>query len=413
MAGISLRTKNKPKKAAPVKIGKGFITARSANTSVKDLIPRDADMKYYGIEPNFSEAQPDADKRSLVINQSYNWYSHFYTYKDAKEMLVRYLEDQKTSKDTLKDVRRASDNKMNPSAGWLSRMALRGLILDEQQTAHIEKTVQKLVNSVKEVQEEKAELKVGTKVNVQEIMRDRASDTAGELDAIYDEFAAAKYPKEFPGLDKRVTQEFQSLNILPQHVPNIVKRWERQKNECEELIAGKDEQLNEAYAHVSKTQQKNMLKFINQMIDAINGYVSFKQATRQAKPRKAVPVEKTVAKLKYLKTFKDVTQKLDLVSVSPVKLHNSTEAWVYDTKKRRLYHYVADTYSNCLIVKGNTILGFDKKESGSKMLRRPTEQIAGVSGSKPVARKYFEAIKAVSAVPNGRFNADMIILRAF
>jgi hypothetical protein len=34
-------------------------------------------------------------------------------------------------------------------------------------------------------------------------------------------------------------------------------------------------------------------------------------------------------------------------------------------------------------------------------------------GSKPAARKYFKDIKAVSITPNGRFNAGMIILKAF
>jgi len=46
-------------------------------------------------------------------------------------------------------------------------------------------------------------------------------------------------------------------------------------------------------------------------------------------------------------------------------------------------------------------------------LRKPGEQIKEIMGSKPVARKYFKEIKAVSTVPNGRFNENMIILKAF
>jgi hypothetical protein len=34
-------------------------------------------------------------------------------------------------------------------------------------------------------------------------------------------------------------------------------------------------------------------------------------------------------------------------------------------------------------------------------------------GSKPAARKNFKDIKAVATVPNGRFNENMIILKAF
>ena len=61
--------------------------------------------------------------------------------------------------------------------------------------------------------------------------------------------------------------------------------------------------------------------------------------------KKPVPVEKIVAKLKYLKEFKDPANKLDLVSVHPTKLHGASEAWVYDTAKRKLHHYIADEYS--------------------------------------------------------------------
>ena len=48
-----------------------------------------------------------------------------------------------------------------------------------------------------------------------------------------------------------------------------------------------------------------------------------------------------------------------------------------------------------------------------KTLRKPAEQLKGVIGSKPAARKFFKEIKSVSAIPNGRFNDKMIILKAF
>ena len=126
-----------------------------------------------------------------------------------------------------------------------------------------------------------------------------------------------------------------------------------------------------------------------------------------------MPVEKVVSKLKYLKEFKDPAMKLDLVSLHPVKLHGASEAWVYDTAKRKLHHYIADEYSKSFTVKGNTILGFDNIKSEIKTLRKPSEQIKEVMGSKPAARKFFAEIKAVSVQPNGRFNEHMIILKAF
>ena len=144
-----------------------------------------------------------------------------------------------------------------------------------------------------------------------------------------------------------------------------------------------------------------------------NSYISIKKASKAPRKRKAVPVEKIVAKLKYLKEFKDPVNKLELVSVHPTKLHGASEAWVYDTAKRKMHHYIADEYSKTFTVKGNSIIGFDNAQSEIKTLRKPGEQIKELMGSKPAARKYFKDIKAVAAIPNGRFNEHMIILKAF
>ena len=114
-----------------------------------------------------------------------------------------------------------------------------------------------------------------------------------------------------------------------------------------------------------------------------------------------------------MRTFKDEALKLDLTSIHPTKLHGASEAWVYDTAKRKLHHYVADEYSKTFTIKGNTILGFDTRNSEMKTLRKPTEQLKEIMGSKPAARKYFKDIKSVSTVPNGRFNDNLIILKAF
>jgi len=201
-------------------------------------------------------------------------------------------------------------------------------------------------------------------------------------------------------------------NVMPQHIPIIVEIWKRKQDEFQRLSDG-DESLKEGYAFLGKIQIRNILKFIEGVLGDLNSYISIKKASKAPRKRKAVPVEKIVAKLKYLKLFKDVASKLDLVSVHPTKLHGASEAWVYDTGKRKLHHYIADEYSKVFSIKGNTLLGFDANTSEMKTLRKPGEQIKEVMGSKPAARKYFKDIKAVGAVPNGRFNESMIILKAF
>jgi hypothetical protein len=263
-----------------------------------------------------------------------------------------------------------------------------------------------------ESEDEEGEAKPKRTVNIQEIMREKADEALSDIELIWDEFVDAKYPKDF-NLNRRVMSALESRNILPQHIANAIKYWNGLLDEFVEAQTGKDDQLVEGYSNLGKMQMRYAIKLIEDIIAELNGYIALKKTVKKPRAKKAVPVEKIVSKLKHIKAFKDEALKLELTGLSPVKLHESTEAWVYDTKKRKLHHYVADSYSKCLMVKGNTVIGFDKKESGIKTLRKPVEQLKEIMGSKPAARKYFKEIKAVEAVPNGRFNADMIILKAF
>lgn len=416
---MAIRAKKTLIRKSPAKAPKGprkvGMAAISTNLLVKDLRPKDPDLTHYGTEPNFSDGQPEPEKRTLAVTLAGNWYSHFYGPKEAKEFLVQYLEVKDPAK--AKIVRRAPDNQMSPTRGFIARMAVRGLELNEHEIERISQQVDKLVNAVSAEAKaaKKAESELGKKVqrpSIQEIMREKADEAGSEIEAIWDEYLNANKPKDF-SVTRRIINELQSRNVLPQHIAPMIRRWERLRDEYLELQAGKCPQLNEAYSDYSKMQVRNAIKLVEEVIAEFNGYISLKQAVKKVRVKKPVPVEKIVSKMKFCRSFTDTVLKLELVGLHPIKLHNATEAWVYDTIKRKMHHYVADDYSKCLIVKGNMLLGFDKKESGVKTLRKPAEQIKALTGSKPAARKYFNEIKAVATIPNGRFNAGMIILKSF
>lgn len=383
------------------------------HSQVKALNPKDPDTKYMGEEPLFL-IQPDNDNRKVSIARALNWYNRFYGKKDAKEILCQFLEFSNRDKEA-KIVRKVNESELITSYVWLSRMKLRGLQLNEQENLVLENHIKKLINSIENpelklsqtsIQKVKVEV-VSNKPNVQEIMRDKAREAAGELEGMFDDLIINGKSSG------KVIDVLSRVNVLPQHIPLIVNAWKKKQTEFDELHLGKDKDLLEAYKHLGKIQIRNITKFIEQVLGDLNSYISVKKANKTPRKRKAVPVEKIVAKLKFLKEFKDASNKLDLVSVHPTKLHGSSEAWVYDAGKRKLHHYVADDYSKVFTIKGNTLLGYDANKSEIKTLRKPGEQIKEIMGSKPAARKYFENIKAVSSKPNGRFNENMIILKAF
>ena len=371
---------------------------------IKPLNPRDADAKYFGPEPEFNSDNIN----KLNLGEALTWYHHFYDKKDAKEFIAQYLDF--TGKIVeAKALRRVSDSNVTTTYGFVARCVLRGYN-DENTINKLSSEIERLLTEDKEevVAEEVTTTTVVIKPNIQDRMREKALEAGGELEGQWDEYFLGGCKKESNINPVSVLTQH---NVLPQHINILTSAWQRKLDEYTELQIGKDEQLNEAYSYLGKVQVRNIIGVIDKVISDLNSYVNIKKAGRKPRAKKPVPVEKIVRSLKYLKTFK--LDKLELVSVPPTKLHNCSEAWVYDTKKRKLHHYVADDYAKSLTVKGNSVLGFCTKQSEVKTLRKPETQIKEVMGSKPAARKYFKDIKAVSVSPNGRFNADMIILKAF
>jgi len=370
---------------------------------IKALNPKDADQKYMGDEP-FFPLQPDTDRRKITLTVSFTWYNRFYGKKDAKELLCQYLDSHDRTAEA-KYLRKVHESEFLMTLCWLARMNLRGLELNEHESLTLENEISRLLKLVHKP--EVVTKEPSNRPNIQELMREKAGEAAGELEGLLDEYITTGKTTQ------KTVDIVAKFNVMPQHIPIIVEIWKRKAEEFNELVEGTDKDLNEAYAFLGKVQVRNLVKFVDNVLGDLNSYISIKKASKAPRKRKAVPVEKIVAKLKYLKEFKDPVNKLELISVHPTKLHGASEAWVYDTAKRKVHHYIADDYSKTFTVKGNTILGFDSNTSEVKTLRKPGEQIKEIMGSKPAARKYFKEIKAVATAPNGRFNENMLILKAF
>jgi hypothetical protein len=369
---------------------------------IKELKPKDFDLKHIGPEPSFNS---ETVVTEWELAKAFNWYNHFYDNKDAKEFIAQYL-DVAGKQQVAKTIRRVNDRQVKTTYGWLARCIVRGGVVSNDTLAKLQDEIGRLVSFVT-VDTSDDEAPVSNRPNVQEIMRERTQQVGGELEGLWDEYLKNGAGKE--GI--KAMDVLSQRNILSQHVPMLVSAWQAKLNEYNEVASGKDEQLNEAYERFGKIQLRNIISAIETVIADLNSYINLKKTGKKPRAKKPVPVEKVVKRLKYLKSFK--LEKLELESVSPTKLHGCSEAWVYDTKRRKLHHYVADEYTKSIGVKGNTVVGFCTKESEIKTLRKPEEQIKQIMGSKPAARKFFDNIKAVAAKPNGRFNANMIILRAF
>lgn len=377
-----------------------------------DLVARDADVKYTGGEPIFS-MQPEEERRSGALSIAFNWYSRYFDRKVAKEQLALYVEnfpeDYKDGITLGKTLRRVEDKEVMATYGWLARLAMRGLKLNSEEKSRLQSEIDRLVKTLAKPEiVEKVEVEKPARPNVQEIMREKAKDAAGSLEGELDEFIIAGAKAN--GVNVNTVGVLSSHNVMPQHVSILSEVWHKKLTEFNEILEGKDKQLNEAYGHYSKHQIKAVIKFIESVLAGLDSYINVKKVSRTPRKRKAISPEKQASKVKFLKTFEE----LKLVSVHPAKIVGASEVWAYDTAKRKLWYLVADSHVGTLGVKGATILGFDSAKSGVKTIRKPADVLKKLmAAGKPAARKIFTEINAVQAVPNGRSNENLVILKVY
>jgi hypothetical protein len=245
------------------------------------------------------------------------------------------------------------------------------------------------------------------RVTIQDRLREKVSECAGELEGMFDEFVAAGAKMS---ADYKPVAVIRSMNIAPQMISVLSDIWKHRLAEFEAAAEGKDAQLTEAYRHLGKIQLRNCIKFCETVINDCGAYVQIKKVERKPRKTKAVPPEKRAAKFKIQQEFAE----LKLKSLPAASLVDKTEAWLYDTKKRKLIHVVADEYARVFTVKSNSIIGFSTTDTVQKTVRKPAETIKAMQAAgKPAARKLFKELTTTETAFNGRGTENLVVLRVW
>jgi uncharacterized protein (DUF433 family) len=376
-------------------------------TAIKRLNPRGAETKYVGFEPEW-RIQPDETNRISSFANAFQWYNYHYGKKDAKDMIAQYLEINHRKADA-KLIRGIPDSQIRVTPAWVCRMSILGLMLNEHEQCVLDEQISLMLKSKQEIKKAAAtdEETAQVKLTIQDHLREKASECAGELEGMFDDFivAGAKMSADFKPIAL-----IRGMNISPQMIPNITRVWDLRLQEFNEVLEGTDEQLVEGYSHLSKAQLKQCVKFCETVLSDCSSYISIKKVERKPRAKKAVSPETQARKFKYLKEFTE----FNLKSENPAKLVGASEAWLYDTAKRKLIHVMADAHLGTFTVKGSAIIAFDAMTTVQKTLRKPAEQLKTVmSGGKPAMRKSFGDIKATETKFTGRGNENIIILKAW
>lgn len=370
---------------------------------LKTLNPGTADVKYTGGEPQWTE-QPSDSQRISRLTEAFSWYNYHYGKKEARDMLVAYFERQNRRAD-VKTLRGVSDSDINLTAAWLCRMTMTGLVLtaDEQKQLDL-----RLGNMLQGRQlTVVAPVTAAVKPNIQERLREKMLECAGEIEGLFDDFvlAGAKTPADY-----RAINLLRGKNVQPSMVGEIADAWAARLREINQVLGGNDEQLEEGWSNFNRTQLRAIEKFCESVVNDCGAYVQIKKV--EVKPRKAKKVspEQRARKFRYLSEVPE----LNVKGLSATQLVDCAEAWLYDHKKRKLIHVVADGHVGRFTVKNNQLIGISPADTLQKTLRKPADVVpAIVSAGKPAARKIFNDLSTTETQFNGRGTEHLVILKAW
>jgi len=349
----------------------------------------DSNVVMYGHEPKF-----DRELSKIELMATLNWYTQNKDTRDA----VKYANDyfRKNYKLNVENV-----IKEYPTTfGFVCRILNNGGIINEKDNTWFNETILKIKNDLANY---KVEVVVDDKPvmpNIQDRIREKASECIGELEGLLDEYILSKFtsnPKPYGVMH--------TLNIKGVHTNRILEHWKRIRAEYDTVLTTEDELIKEGYSNFSKTEIKKIVGFCDSIITDCMKVVDEANKSRKPRQRKQKTPEQLVSKLKYLDKHEA------LVSENSKDIIGAIQLWVYNTKSRKLGCYNADDASG-LSVKGSSIIGFNESKSTQKKLRKPEVTLPEIlKGGKVYLRTALDDIKTVPATLNGRLNTDTILLR--
>lgn len=407
MAKSPLKTKTTPR----VRVTAAQVTEQRIK-SKRDNSPDWTGCETWSLE-KFKETWYDA---------SY-YYNTQFTHKDMKPAVLKWMSENKYDQSVIKMFDNIKDWRCSSAMGIFASCLLRGMSpqregwnnnknvavwLANQIAAAIEAETQESINN-------DSKPSYGPELSIQDRLRRNALQMTLEIDDTIDSFILDA--PSFKHTNFSVFDHLKKKNASAHHARIIKEKYNGQLAELLELSSGNaDEDLKYAYRHRTRKQINEMILFLKSIMIACDAISDVKKIVRAEKRAEAKP--KTVKKVSNDKIVSKVQYKKDdstysLVSIAPTDVIGKTNLWVFNTKTRKLGHYIAAENST-LSFKGTSIIGHDENASVQKALRKPTEQLMAFKESnKVLLRKFLDNIQTTDTKLSNRLNQDIILLRAY
>ena len=357
----------------------------------------------------------DSNQFLRHFHTAMNWYRLESGGKELKPKVINWMSINGYTKDQIAEFKKTKDNRCGPTVGAIAACLLKGMppvradFNEGRSTAvWLANSVSKIVADGKDDIDDSAVVEVkptGPVISIQDRVREASYKMTEEIETAIESFQLD--PEAFDPKAFKVLNTLKAKQAKAAHARIIREFYTRDLQELQEVATTKDEQLKEAYSHLSKVQLRKITAFYQEIVSACEMLAQEAKINRKPKAKKAVPAEKIIAKLKY----KKADEPLKLVSINPADILGAKELWTYNTKSRKLGKYIASEFVD-LGIKGTSIINFDENKSVQKTLRKPIDQLKEFKAAGKVAlRKFLDDINAVDTKMNGRINEEIMLLK--
>ena len=387
-------------------------------------------LAYTGEEPDwvvFMQSNPNKEAIYRERTRSYDWYNYYHKSSSLFRDIEKWLVDNKYTKDDIEAWKAAEAWRTTMTVASSCKLLNNGMpdiimspykkeVEPKPISDHIKKSLKEVIEigykhleeKVEEVKDSKEKVVVSIQERMREISAFMIEDIESSVDTFHDD------------MTKFNLKEFDPITVLRQkdakaNHARIIKTWYQSDGADYEYLVHPDknknndqDQLDEAYGHLTKTEKKKANDIYKKIISACDIVINEQKVRRKPRAVKAKRADDVIKKLKF--QISDVSH--GITSVPPVEIVGSVLTVIFNTKTRKIGLYVAEDSSG-LSVKGTTIYGYDEKISVQKTLRKPKNQLKLFNVAKTKLVKEFESLKTADTKLNGRTNEHCIILRCF
>ena len=364
------------------------------------------DDKYMGPEPIFQQGETaeGVEGRLTKWQKAAHWYNYFYKTKDYVPTILQFAEEKfGYTQDQIKAFKKLKDYEFG-YLGKLTKIHYRGYEYNEEELAGAEEKFKELYElalvTVEEIEDKAAAKPV---VTIQQRQKAKILETImDDWDAVVDGWLEGNFKVNFDAykLFKQYGLKGSALNMFKSMV-------EQEYQPVKDAYDKTCDQAVEAFSHIKRTNQNKMITTMETIFEDLDKLKVANKAARIPRIKKPKASDVQVKNLKY--KVEDIDAKL--MSINPVMIPGKEVLFVYNTKTRKLTQYNSNSTKG-FEVSGTTIKNVCDK-SRTTTLRKPDDILPLILSKtiKQIDKQVWDTLTTKVSVPNGRINADCILLR--